>query len=71
MAEITEKTGKVVSSMIIPEGSEEVIITSQKGQIVKLEVNSIPKLLRATQGVILMRFSDKNDHVASAACLGK
>jgi len=71
VAEITEKTGKVVSSMIIPLGSEEVIITSQKGQIVKLEVNSIPKLLRATQGVILMRFSDKTDHVASATCIEK
>jgi DNA gyrase subunit A len=71
VAEITEKTGKVVSSMIIPEVSEEVIITSQKGQIVKLEVNSIPKLLRATQGVILMRFSDKTDHVASATCIEK
>jgi DNA gyrase subunit A len=71
VAEITDKTGKVVSSMIIPQNSEEVIITSQKGQIVKLEVNSIPKLLRATQGVILMRFSDKTDHVASATCIEK
>jgi len=71
VAEITDKTGKVVSSQIIPEGSEEVIITSQKGQIVKLEINSIPKLLRATQGVILMRFSDKTDHVASATCIEK
>ena len=71
VAEVTEKTGKVVTSQIIPDGCEEVIMTSQKGQIVKLEINSIPKLSRATQGVILMRFSDKNDHVASAACLGK
>src|ERR1035437_2819862 len=71
VAEVTDKTGKVVTSQIIPTGAEEVIMTSQKGQIVKLEINSIPKLSRATQGVILMRFSDKTDHVASAACLGK
>jgi DNA gyrase subunit A len=71
VAEVTDKTGKVVTSQIIPLGAEEVIMTSQKGQIVKLEINSIPKLSRATQGVILMRFSDKTDHVASAACLGK
>jgi DNA gyrase subunit A len=71
VAEVTEKTGKVVTSQIIPAGAEEVIMTSQKGQIVKLEITSIPKLSRATQGVILMRFSDKTDHVASAACLGK
>ena len=71
VAEVTEKTGKVVMSQIIPNGCEEVIITSQKGQIVKLEINSIPRLSRATQGVILMRFSDKADHVASAACIEK
>ena len=71
VAEVTEKTGKVVMSQIIPDGCEEVIITSQKGQIVKLEINSIPRLSRATQGVILMRFSDKADHVASAACIEK
>jgi DNA gyrase subunit A len=71
VAEVTEKTGKVVMSQIIPQGCEEVIMTSQKGQIVKLEIHSIPKLSRATQGVILMRFSDKADHVASAACIEK
>lgn len=69
VAEVTAKTGKVASSQVIPEKATEVIITSQKGQIVKLDINSIPKLSRATQGVILMRFSDKNDHVASATCI--
>jgi DNA gyrase subunit A len=71
VAEVTEKTGKVVTSQIIPAGSEEIIITSEKGQIVKLEINSIPRLSRATQGVILMRFSDKSDRVASATCIEK
>lgn len=69
VAEVTQKTGKVASSQIIPSNAEEVIITSEKGQVVKLEVNSIPKLSRATQGVILMRFSNANDHVASATCI--
>lgn len=71
VAEITQKTGKVVFSQIIPTGSEAIIMTSEKGQIVKIEVDSIPILSRATQGVILMRFSDKNDHVASATCIEK
>ncbi|MGA2911538.1 MAG: DNA gyrase subunit A [Candidatus Levyibacteriota bacterium] len=71
VAEVTEKTGKVVTSQIIPQNCEEVIMTSQKGQVVKLEITSIPRLSRATQGVILMRFSDKTDHVASAACIEK
>ena len=69
VAEVTTKTGKVASSQIIPARAEEVIITSQKGQIVKLEINSIPKLSRATQGVILMRFTNPNDHVSSATCI--
>ena len=69
VAEVTSKTGKVASSQIIPEKAEEVIITSQKGQVVKLTIKSIPRLSRATQGVILMRFSDTNDHVASATCI--
>jgi len=71
VAEITSKTGKVVFSQIIPGGSEELIMTSEKGQIVKIEVESIPVLARATQGVILMRFSDKTDHVASATFIEK
>ncbi len=71
VAEVTAKTGKVASSQIIPPNAKEVIITSQKGQIVKLEIDSIPKLSRATQGVILMRFSNANDHVASATCIEK
>ena len=69
VAEVTAKTGKIAYTQIIPKTTTEVIITSQKGQIVKLEVSSIPELSRATQGVILMRFSKDNDHVASAACI--
>ena len=69
VAEVTAKTGKVAYSQIIPQNSKEVIITSQKGQIVKLNISTIPSLSRATQGVILMRFSNKDDHVASAACI--
>ena len=69
VAEVTAKTGKVAYSQIIPLNSKEVIITSQKGQIVKLDINSVPTLSRATQGVILMRFSKENDLVASATCI--
>ena len=71
VAKVTERTGLVVVAQVIPPGSEELIITSAKGQIVKLALNSIPKLSRDTQGVILMRFSKANDKVASATCLNK
>ncbi len=69
VANVTEKTGKVVVSQIMPKECQSIIITSKKGQVVQLEANSIPRLSRATQGVILMRFSKANDHVASATCV--
>jgi DNA gyrase subunit A len=66
VARVTSKTGKVAFSQVVPDKCDEIIITSEKGQIVKLEVKSVPKLSRDTQGVILMRFSKENDSVASA-----
>lgn len=71
VAKVTPKTGQVVIAQVIPPGCEEVIITSRKGQIVKLLTEQIPKLSRDTQGVILMRFSDTADRVASATCIEK
>ncbi len=71
VAKVTPKTGQVVIAQIIPDNCEEIIITSKKGQIVKLTTESIPKLSRDTQGVILMRFSNANDKVASATCIEK
>jgi DNA gyrase subunit A len=69
IAEVTNKTGKVVSSQIIPANCKEVIITSVKGLVVRLDINQIPKLSRATQGVILMRFSKEGDKVAAITCV--
>lgn len=71
VAKVTDKTGKVVASQIIPSNGEEVIITSRRGQVVKLSLASVPKLSRDTQGVILMRFSSSSDRVASATCITK
>ncbi len=71
VAKVTEKTGQVAIAQVIPATGEEVIITSSKGQVVKLSLSQIPKLSRDTQGVILMRFSDKSDKVTSATCIEK
>lgn len=71
VAKVTPRTGSVAVAQVIPENSEAFIITSRKGQIVKLAITSIPKLSRDTQGVILMRFSDQNDKVVSATCIEK
>jgi DNA gyrase subunit A len=69
VAKVTDRTGPVIVASVIPAKSPEVIITSKKGQIVKLPINQIPKLSRDTQGVILMRFSHAKDGVASATCI--
>jgi DNA gyrase subunit A len=66
IAKISPKTGKVVFAQVVPDNCKEIIFSSEQGQIVKLELGSIPKLSRDTQGVILMRFSDVNDRVAAA-----
>ena len=42
------------------------IITSAMGQVVKMELSSIPSRSRTAKGVILMRFSGKEDRIVSA-----
>ena len=69
VASLTPRTGKVICSQIIPLETKTLILTSSKGQVVKLPLESVPHLSRATQGVILMRFSDPDDLVAAATCL--
>ncbi len=71
VANITPKTGKVAFARVIPENSASIIMTSRKGQIVKLSLSEIPRLSRATQGVILMRFSHSGDKIASATFVEK
>ncbi len=69
VANVSTKTGKVMIAQLIPPACIDVIITSKKGLIVKLELSGVPKLSRATQGVILMRFSNPADSVAAATCI--
>jgi DNA gyrase subunit A len=69
VAEVTSKTGKIASTQVISEKAKELIVTSKKGQIVKMDIKDIPALSRSTQGVILMRFSKEADTVASATCI--
>jgi DNA gyrase subunit A len=71
VAEVKDKTGKVVVAQVVPADTDSVILTSVKGQVVKLPIKSVPSLGRATSGVILMRFTDKNDTIAAATCLSQ
>ena len=70
VAQVTPKTGKVTCAQMIPPECQNLVLTSAKGQTVKVPIKSVPKLSRATSGVILMRFSaGKTDSVAAATCL--
>jgi len=70
---ITEKTGKLVSSNLISskflekdtENSKDLIIMSEKGQVIRIALNSIPVLSRTTQGVRIMSFKEEGDKIAS------
>ena len=66
VASVDDKMGKIALAQIIGTEDTTVIITSGHGQIVKIELKSIPSLSRTAKGVILMRFTDKSDKVVSA-----
>ncbi len=66
-AKVTTKTGGLVKIEII-ENQEDLIVISQKGQVIRTKISSIPKLGRDTQGVRIMKMKE-GDKVASAACL--
>jgi DNA gyrase subunit A len=68
---VTDKTGTLASAIAVTEAIDQLIITSAQGQVIKLPLKNIPELGRATQGVILMRFASKSDHVTAVATLDK
>lgn len=69
-ANITAKTGGIVISSILhdSEDEEDLIVISQKGQVIRTATKSISVLGRATQGVRIMRL-DAGDKVASGTCV--
>ncbi|MCX6764243.1 MAG: DNA gyrase subunit A, partial [Candidatus Nealsonbacteria bacterium] len=67
-AKVNSKTGNLVGSQILTGQEEDLIVISQKGQVIRIKVSSISKLSRATQGVRIMRL-DSGDRVASTACV--
>ncbi|MEK7487978.1 MAG: DNA gyrase subunit A [Patescibacteria group bacterium] len=65
---VSEKTGKLVASLLISQEEEDLIAISKKGQVIRTQLVSIPALARATQGVRVMRLAT-GDRVASIVCL--
>lgn len=69
IASVDAKTGSIGFAQIIEPTDTTIIMTSDLGQIVKIELKSIPSRSRNAKGVILMRFSDKADMLASATLI--
>ncbi|TAL49568.1 DNA gyrase subunit A [Patescibacteria group bacterium] len=67
-AKVTAKTGSLISSAIIDEGTEEVVAISQKSHVIRTGIGEIPNLGRQTQGVRIMRLR-QGDRLASLICL--
>ncbi|MBU4274209.1 DNA gyrase subunit A [Patescibacteria group bacterium] len=67
-AQITSKTGELIFTKILSGEEEDLIVISQKGQVIRTKVGSISILGRATQGIRIMRL-DPGDKVASGACI--
>ena len=66
-ANVTPKTGNLVFAKVVAD-EEDLIVISQKGQVIRTAIASISKLSRATQGVRIMKLDD-GGRVASATCL--
>jgi DNA gyrase subunit A len=69
VSETTDKTGKIAGALLVDQTSEMLLITTSQGQAIKLPIKNIPKLGRATQGVILMRFAKEGDSVAAVTVI--
>ena len=66
-AQITSKTGDLVTSFVLTD-EEELMVISKKGQVIRVPIAGISKLSRPTQGVRIMRM-DEGDQVAAASCI--
>ncbi len=54
-AQVTAKTGNIVTAQGINQKVDTLVLTSNKGQLIKMALKEVPTLQRQTQGVILMR----------------
>ena len=63
---VTEKTGPVVGIKVV-NGSEDLLLVTAAGILIRTHVDTIRIAGRATQGVIVMRFKEEGDKVISLA----
>lgn len=63
---VTEKTGPIVGIKVV-DGSEDLLLVTAAGILIRTHVDAIRVAGRATQGVIVMRFKEEGDKVISLA----
>ena len=63
---VTEKTGPIVGIKVV-DGTEDLLLVTQAGILIRTAVENIRIAGRATQGVIAMRFKEEGDRVISMA----
>ena len=63
---VTEKTGGVVGVKVV-DGSEDLLLVTRAGILIRTPVADIRSTGRSTQGVIVMRFKEEGDQVISMA----
>ena len=63
---LLEKTGGIVGVKVV-DGSEDLLLVTRAGILIRTPVEAIRTTGRATQGVIVMRFKEEGDSVISMA----
>ena len=63
---VTEKTGPIVGIKVV-DGTEDLLLVTAAGILIRTPVENIRVAGRATQGVIVMRFKEEGDRVISMA----
>jgi DNA gyrase subunit A len=65
---VTPKTGNLAASKILTEKEDDLIVISRQGHVIRVKIDSISKLSRATQGVRIMKL-EEGGKVASIVCV--
>ena len=71
VAQVTTKTGQIVTTQVVNENTDTLVLTSTKGQLIKMDLRQVPTLQRQTQGVILMRVRPGEKVVAATVVSSK
>ena len=67
---LTDKTGPVVGVKVV-DGTEDLLLVTQSGTIIRTDVDAIRTVGRASQGVIVMRFKEEGDQVIALSLADK